>query len=149
MASKKILCRAANGLFVRNLGWQQTPAGCAQRKFYLGRDEVKARLASLRLEQLWDQVTRRWEKGNGSELYPTDRPVWNEVTLAIADAVRNGDTVARILLPCPFSAMIPESPLIGDWLGRLQSDITVIKIELRDSEAQQNSEEQVKNTDSV
>src|SRR4051794_14032758 len=110
MAKKKALCRASNGLFVRNLGWKRSAAGYAQHKFYLGRDESQALLASLRLEQLWDQVSRRWERENPTELYPTDRPVWDAVTLAIADAIRNGDAVARIPLPLPFSAMIPESP---------------------------------------
>jgi len=61
---EKELCRASNGLFVRNLGWKQTPAGYAQHKFYLGRDESKAMLAGLKLEQLWGQVEKRWERDN-------------------------------------------------------------------------------------
>jgi hypothetical protein len=143
MAKKKSLCRASNGLYVRNLGWKQTPSGYSQHKFYLGRDEAKATLASLRLEQLWEQVSRRWEHENKTELRPTDRPVWDEVALAIAEAVRNGEAVARIPLPLPFSAMVPESPLRGDWLHRLQTDITVIKVELRDAEGQKQSGEQI------
>src|SRR5262245_66090227 len=141
MAKKKALCRASNGLYVRNLGWKRTPGGYAQHKFYLGREETKATLASLRLEQLWEQVSRRWEREKQTDLSPTDRPVWDEVTLAIAEAIRNGDAVAQIPLPLPFSAMIPESPLLADWLHRLQTDITVIKIELRDDEAQKQSGE--------
>ena len=31
-------------------------------------------LASSRLEQLWVQVSKRWERESQSELYPTDRP---------------------------------------------------------------------------
>src|SRR5262245_37933024 len=116
MAKQKPLCRAANGLFVRNLGWKRTATGYAQHKFYLGREPDKATLAGLRLEQLWEQVGRRWQRENPTELYPTDRPVWDEITLAIAEAVRTGAAVARIPLPVPFSAMIPESPLIADWL---------------------------------
>src|SRR5262249_424945 len=132
MARKKALCRASNGLYVRNLGWKQTPSGYPQHKFYLGRDGPQATLGSLRLEQLWEQASHRWQRENETELYPTDRPVWDEVALALAEAVRNGEAVARIPLPLPFSAMIPESPLLGDWLHRLQTDITVVKIELRD-----------------
>src|SRR5262249_55838324 len=128
MARKRDLCKAANGLFVRNLGWKRSAAGYAQHKFYLGRDEAKATLAGLRLEQLWDQVVRRWERENNTELHPTDRPVWDDVTLAIAEAVRNGEAVARVPLPLPYSVMIPESPLIGLWLDALQNDITVIKV---------------------
>jgi hypothetical protein len=41
----------------------------------------------------------------------------------------------------PLSAMIPESPLIGDWLDQLQKDITVVKIELLDERANRQSEE--------
>jgi hypothetical protein len=141
MAIKKDMCRGSNGLFVRNLGWKVTPkGGYVQHKFYLGRDEPRARLANLRLEQLWDEVSQRWEREKEIALYPTDRPVWDEITLPIAEAVRNGDAVARISLPVPFSAMVPESPLIGDWLDKLQSDITVVKIEVRDETVQQHSE---------
>jgi len=61
MARKKSLCRASNGLYVRNIGWKQTSGGYAQHKFYLGRDEQKAMLAGLRLEQLWEQVTACWQ----------------------------------------------------------------------------------------
>lgn len=137
MGMRKELCRATNGLFVRNLGWKVTPTGAyTQHKFYLGREESKAKLASLRLEQLWQEVCKRMERENAYELNPTDRPIWDEVTLNIAEAVRKGDAVARVPLPIPFSALIPESPLIGDWLDRLQNDITVIKVELRDEKAE-------------
>lgn len=74
MATKKTLCRSANGAFVRNLGWKRTPTGYAQHKFHLGRDESAATLANLRLEHLWQQVVQRWERENGREVYPTDRP---------------------------------------------------------------------------
>ena len=142
MGVKQGLCRASSGLFVRNLGWKVTPAGgYAQHKFYLGREEAKAKLASLRLEQLWKQVGVRWEREKKSELNPTDRPVWDPVTFAIAAAIRNGEAVARVPLPSPLSAFIPESPFVGDWLNRLQDDISVIKIELLDQKAQDHSQE--------
>jgi hypothetical protein len=140
MAKKKTLCRVASGTFVRNLGWKRTATGYTQHKFHLGRDEAKATLANLRLEQLWVEVCKRWERENSTELYPTDRPVWDEVALAIAEAVRKGEAVAKVALPVPFSALVPESPLVGDWLDRLQNDITVIKIELLDPEAEKGAE---------
>lgn len=62
MAKKKELGRASNGLFFRNLGWKRTEAGYAQQKFYLGRDESKATVANLRLEELWEQVTHCWQR---------------------------------------------------------------------------------------
>jgi hypothetical protein len=40
--------------------------------------------------------------------------------------------------------MVPESPLIGDWLDKLQEDITVIKIEIRDEKIQTRAEDQLK-----
>src|SRR5260370_42455369 len=43
------------------------------------------------------------KKENALDVYPTDRPVWDAVTLAIAEGIRNGETVARIPLPVPFS----------------------------------------------
>ena len=130
MAKKKSVSITAAGTFVRNLGWKRSDTGYLQHKFHLGRDEAKATLASLRLEHLWAQVVKRWERENSYSLEPTNRPVWDATTLLIADAVRKGESVAHVPLPVPYSAMIPESPLIGDWLHRLQTDITVIKIEI-------------------
>ncbi len=143
MAKKKALCRTASGAFVRNLGWKRSAGRYATHKFHLGRDEAKATLANLRLEQLCAEVGRRWERENGFALHPTDRPVWDEVTLAVADAVRNGEPVARVPLPFPLSAMVRESPLIGDWLDRLQTDITVVKVELLDREAGEKADETI------
>ena len=125
MGMKKELCRASNGVFVRNLGWKVTPAGAyTQHKFYLGREEFAAKLVSLRLEQLWKQVGVRWKRENEFELNPTDRPIWDCVTFAIAEAIRDGQAVARVPLPVPFSVLIPESPLVGDWFDKLQKDFT-------------------------
>jgi hypothetical protein len=135
------LCRTTNGTFVRNLGWKYADQKYAQHKFHLGRDESKAMIANLHLEQLWQEACRRWERENPTALYPTERAVWDEVTLSIADAIRKGDRVAKIALPSPISAFLPESSVIGEWLDQLQSDISVIKIELADTQAQKGSEE--------
>lgn len=185
MAKKKTLCMASNGLFMRNLGWKRSGSGYTQHKFYLGRVQKDAETTSGRLEKLWEQVSKRWERENqgrsgglpgrtyvGCELPtipdppageaakfaaplsltpvelldewgPTDRPVWTDVTLAIAEAIRNGESVAKVPLPLPLSAMTPESPLITAWLDQLGRDFTSIKIELRDEDAQAKSEEQL------
>jgi hypothetical protein len=52
MARKKTLTRTAGGSYVRNLGWKPSATAYTQHKFHLGRDETKATLANLRLEQL-------------------------------------------------------------------------------------------------
>ena len=136
------LCRSAKGLFVRNLGWKSTTDGQhVQQKFYLGRDEQKAQLASLRLEQLWEQASKRWTRENGLELNPTSRPVWNETTLEIAEAIRNGALVAFVSLPIPESVLKPGSAHIIEWLDELRQDIDVIKIELSDAEVRSRSDE--------
>lgn len=61
MAKKKALCRDKRGLFVRNLGYKWTGEKYVNQKFYLGRDETFAKIASLKLEQLWETLCRRWE----------------------------------------------------------------------------------------
>jgi hypothetical protein len=185
MGTKKDLGRASNGLYFRNLGWKQTEKGYAQQKFYLGRDESKAKLANLRLEQLWKQISRRWERDVGyppasekdrpgpkivelgrepvpEKRLPTahgvhavvsvgtrhvdtfgDRPIWDDVTLAVADAFRNGDPVAHIPLPRDLAALPPEHPLVWEWLDRLRNDISGIKIELQDEVGERLSEQQI------
>jgi hypothetical protein len=185
MSRKKKVCKASSGLFVRNIGWKRTPRGYVQHKFYLGRDEAKAELAGRRLEQLWEQVTRCWERdshlsprcpvhtyvglrlpdllpdlpeGEACKFVPTsssglvpvtapseagDRPVWTDVTLAIAEAIRIGEPVALVPLPVPLSALAPESPHISAWLDDLGRDFTGIKIELRVEMAQAKSREQL------
>ena len=62
MARIRTLCKAANDQFIRNLGWKRTPRGYGQQKFYLGRNEEAAKLANMRLEKLWAEVTARWQR---------------------------------------------------------------------------------------
>ncbi|MEI8371653.1 MAG: hypothetical protein WCJ35_02345 [Planctomycetota bacterium] len=184
MATKKELGRDSKGRYFRNLGWKKTPKGYAQQKFYLGRDDSKAKLANLRLEQLWQQITRQWEREAGPLLageknQPApgfvsqgregvagqpqrttviggvtsvgvrhgdlwgDRPVWDEVTLAIADAIRNGDPVARVPLLPGLELLAPESPIVWEWLDQLRNNITGIRIELKDEVGQRVSEQQI------
>lgn len=130
MAKSKSLCRAANGIFVRNIGWKQTASGFAQHKFYLGRDEHQARVASLRLEQLWDEIVRFW-RGLDYDAR-TARPVWSEETFAIADAIRSGQTVVH-LAPPPD---VHDALTVNLWLGDLRRTHTCIHIELADPETQ-------------
>jgi hypothetical protein len=136
MARKKTLCRASNGLYVRNIGWKQTAGGYAQHKFYLGRDEEKATLASLRLEQLWKQVTAFWRATDWDEEL-TDRPVWRDLTLILADAIRNGETVARVPLPADLQGTADDGIGVSLWLDDMRQSYPVIRIELLDEEEEQ------------
>ena len=131
MTRKKSLCRASNGLYVRNIGWKQTPSGYTQHKFYLGRDEQKAMLASLRLEQLWEQVTAFWKALDPVEKV-SDRPVWDGFTLTLAEAVRNGESVARVPLPPDLQGEADDGIGISLWLDDVRESYPVIRIELLD-----------------
>ncbi len=141
MAKKKALCRAASGAFVRNLGWKRTALGYTQHKFHLGKDETKAALANLRLEHLWTEVNKRWERENSTELNPTDRPIWDERTLPMTEAVRKGEPVAKVPVPALYTSFTNSGIAVSDWLERLQADFTVIKLELFDPKAGEVSDE--------
>ncbi len=186
MAKKKELCKDKRGYFVRNLGWRKTASGrFAQKKFYLGSDETKAKIASLKLEQLWDAVCRRWEAETLLRPQPIPdsdsstlaccandwvtgveplsigaaavvsvgvpeveyvregRPSWDEVSLAIAEAIRCGETVARVPVPHPLGQSGLESPSVGHWLNALRRDVPSIHIELRDLERHQEAEAEI------
>ena len=174
MAKKRELCRDKRGLFQRNLGWKQTEKGYAQQKFYLGRDETRAKIASLKLEQLWEAVCRRWEAtcpqrfvrkpsadsqlvtnnddlttgsvaivsvGVGElELTRDGKPVWDDVSLTIAGAIRNGDSIVRIPVPERLGQYGLQSPSVGHWLDQLRRDVPLIHIELHDPQAHQEAE---------
>lgn len=181
MAKKKELCRDKKGLFVRNLGWRKTPSGYSQKKFYLGRQEPQARIASLKLEQLWDAVCRRWEaatpptprlssKPNPRHKITTEtistpngpltalhsigvgeldferpgKPIWDEVSLTIAEAIRNGEATVRVPLPRQLGQSGLTSPSIGQWLDQLRRDVPFIHIELLDEELQGEAESEIK-----
>ena len=138
IARKKSLCRASNGLFVRNIGWKKTTGGYAQHKFYLGREEQKAMLASLRLEQLWEQVSSWWEALDPVEK-DTDRPVWDELTLTIAEAVRNGEAIARVPLPPDLRESPEDGVGVSLWLDDIRKSYPVVQIELASEKAAQSA----------
>jgi hypothetical protein len=96
--AKKKLCQTAKG-FVRSIGWEfvgersssglyptDGSAKYKQHKFYLGHNEAKAKLASLRLEQLWGQVeachqaqaVMTLDLGDGPAFASKpERPIWD------------------------------------------------------------------------
>jgi hypothetical protein len=81
----------AFGQYVRDLGWKRTGEGRpTQHKFRLGTDRSKAEIANLRLEQLWAIVEADYHERRANGAAADDRPVWNEVTLAIAQVIARG-----------------------------------------------------------
>jgi hypothetical protein len=149
---KKSLCRASNGLFIRNLGYNRGAEGYVQPKFYLGRDESRALLANLRLEQLWNQVKKRWERDNEIAVFDEDRqewirhreseqPVWDEVTLTIAQAIIKGEPTAHINPSTDLIELADDAEVMTCWVQQLQADFPIIKIELVNAELQRQGDE--------
>jgi hypothetical protein len=126
--------------------------GFTQPKFYLGRDLSKATLANLRLEQLWEQVKNRWVRDNEIPVFDEDRqewirhreseqPIWDEVTLTIAQAIIKGETTAHIKPSADLLELADDAEVMTCWLQQLQSDFPMIRLELVDKELQHQGEE--------
>jgi hypothetical protein len=93
MADIVKLATDSRGNYKRDLGWKE-PTGVKQHRFYLGRDRVQATIRTLRLEQCWGAVEVRWGRQPRESRPP--RPVWDAVTLTIAQAVARGDSECPI-----------------------------------------------------
>ncbi len=108
MGRKEEPTRDARGMYRRDIGWKpDDKGGYAQHRFYLGRDRGEALLRCLQLERAWQAVERRWERDRRA-----GRPVWDDLTLQIAQAVARGEAVVR-LAP-------PRRPLsLDDYLSEL------------------------------
>src|SRR5579885_2176055 len=97
--AKKDLEPNSRGLYERSIGWKHKPEfrrGYIQHKFYLGRDPIKARLAELRLEQLWEHVEARWKSEHDHGLTMETRPVWEPWSLAMGLAISKGESTCVI-----------------------------------------------------
>ena len=101
-----------------------------------------------------DQVTGRESLANGAaavmsigvgEVEPVrdGRPVWDEVSFTIAEAIRNGDAIVRVPVPQQLGQFGLESPSVGHWLDQLRRDVPFIHIELHGPEAHQEAETQI------
>src|SRR3954467_4336075 len=76
-----------DGIYYRELGWKPAtqPGKFRQHKFYLGGDLTEAQVRYLRLGQVWAAAEKRWVRENEQ-----GRPLWDEATLLIAQAVSRG-----------------------------------------------------------
>jgi integrase len=132
---KEKLTRDATGQYRRDLGWKPTDRGYAQHRFYLGRDLKRAKRIVRRLEVLWEQVVARWEQVKGSE-----RPVWDEATLAMAKGIV--DEAKEIRVPLPLLMPGEDKTLSIEnfalWLSNLVRDFPGLNLTLDDERLRQN-----------
>ena len=156
------------GRYFRNLGYVKSGTGSySQRKFYLGHDEDHAKLASARLEALWTAIKAkhghavahrhiltsqrylnyntdvefyRDKNGDPQHRMTVGKPIWTDLTLVLAEAIRQGGLIARI--PDPIvkdsaelqrvSRLTPH--LVSGWLDETRRTYPMIHIELANSE---------------
>ena len=136
MSEKKDdLTRDATGQYRRDLGWKPTDRGYAQHRFYLGRDLKRAKRIVRRLEVLWEQVVARWEQDKGSE-----RPVWDEATLAMAKGIVDEAKEIRVPLPllmpgCNKTISIDNFAI---WLKNLGENFPGLNLTLDDERLREN-----------
>ncbi len=80
--------------YIRNLGWKLNAKGKrTQPRFLLGHDEQAAILANAKLERLWQIISQQAAKKNTLHWDgPEAQPLWDNLTLQIAQAIRKGKT---------------------------------------------------------
>jgi integrase len=126
-----------DGIFYRELGWKQgkEPGKFRQHKFYLGGDLTEAQVRYLRLSQVWEATEKRWVREGES-----GRPLWDETTLAIAQAVSRGESECRLELPRWAIVDESDAATMVCWLQDLQKDFYMIRLSLTDEEMQSSGE---------
>src|SRR5262245_38546031 len=96
MATKaKVSFDETHGLYHRFLGMDRNGR---KPHFWLGADERQAKLRAERLELLWSQVETDWEHRppeysdwlETTILKKPDRPLWDDITLAVAKTIAKG-----------------------------------------------------------
>lgn len=112
--------------FTRDLGWKIKADGKRiQPRFLLGRDQRMAELANLKLEALWDKIVAETEQRNAAKWFghEPEQPLWTDVTLRIADAIRKGKPTVVIPPPRPDDIGGPtDDNSYATWLHHLQSE---------------------------
>lgn len=129
MAKNELTVDGRTGLYRRDLGRKVTGG---QHRFYLGRDEKKAGVASQRLEMLWKAV-----KGWFARHRDGEEPVWDETTLHLAQTIANGEFICRVEVPDLVRQMAATDGVwrIHGWLDSLRQAFgEIIGIQLADDE---------------
>jgi hypothetical protein len=126
-----------DGIFYRELGWKpgKEPGKFRQHKFYLGSDRTEAQVRYLRLDQVWAATEKRWVREGES-----GRPLWDEATLQIAQAVSRGGSEWRLGLPRRAVVDEADAATMVCWLQDLQKDFYMIRLSLADAEMQASGE---------
>src|SRR3954454_20298700 len=94
MATRKRpeLARDSRGYYKRDLGWKVKDRKFVQHRFLLGKNKAQAEARNERLERVWDAVEEHWAAMRASSFEKVrdragERPLWDHVTLQIAQAV--------------------------------------------------------------
>jgi integrase len=128
MAHKGELGTDSEGRYRRSIGWKPgNGAKPVQHLFRLGRDEEKARLANVRLERLWETVVARWKIYKAEGRTDEAGPLWDDVTLAIGQAIAKGEAVCT-LNPPPNLEGSPAAA--ASWVAVLQMQFPMIVLRL-------------------
>jgi hypothetical protein len=123
---RKIWKPDRNGRYSRQLGWTVDSRSGLRRqpKFYLGTDPKEAARRNSKLEELWEHVESLSAQGiidpswmpNGlwskemDHLFESQRPIWNDVTLAFAKQIAKGAVQVVVpkdsLISCSYAQYI-------------------------------------------
>jgi hypothetical protein len=127
------IARTSRGDYRKELGWKaKEGGGYRQHAFVLGRDRAQAAIRVLQLEAVWEAVQQRWRRDRTSE-----RPLWDDGTLAIAMAVAKGVRVAYVShLRSDGSEVRVPPEVVATWLLVLRRDFPMIDIQLEDQRTQ-------------
>jgi hypothetical protein len=126
MAHKETPGRDSEGRYRRYLGWKRGDGKFIQHLFRLGRDKTHAEAANVRLEQLWQSVEARWRRLRGEGRTDEPCPLWDEVTLAIGNAIAKGQADCVITPP----AEAGHATALVTWLAVLQTQFPMIGLRL-------------------
>ena len=128
-----------DGIYYRELGWKpaKEPGKFRQHKFYLGSDRKEAQVRYLRLDQVWAATEKRWLKEQNA-----GRPLWDETTLQIAQAVSRGQSVCQLNIPKWATVDELDAATMVCWLRGLHQDFHMIRLALADEDMQAEGEQE-------
>lgn len=134
--AKAILSQDDRGRFQRDIGYKLTDKGeYKQHRFKLGHDRKVAAGRSQQLEAIWDAVCKRVQREDEDA-----RPLWDETTIQIGQAVARGEPVATLKVPAWLEQDMPEAEAVVGWLHDLQADFPMIRLRIEDQARQEQGE---------